>query len=124
MGGPWFSLRGVHELCIQRENDSIQFKRWSRSENCSKLWATLRFQTWEGTSFALFQTPSAVHSYDIRCSNDYLDIVTYMYSCRADSHVLYILGSQVSQLLDSSDGDQRIRPQGRTKTLSSVSYLP
>lgn len=49
MGGPWFSLRGVHELCIQRENDSIQFKRWSRSENCSKLWATLRFQTWEGT---------------------------------------------------------------------------
>lgn len=48
MGGPWFSLRGVHELCIQRENDSIQFKRWSHSENCSKLWATLRFQTWEG----------------------------------------------------------------------------
>ncbi|KAL9484786.1 hypothetical protein ACSS6W_003575 [Trichoderma asperelloides] len=47
MGGPWFSLRGVHELCIQRENDSIQFKRWSHSENCSKLWATLRFQTWE-----------------------------------------------------------------------------
>ncbi|KAH6606443.1 hypothetical protein Trco_005596 [Trichoderma cornu-damae] len=47
MGGPWFSLRGVHELCIQRENDSIQFKRWSRSENCSKLWALLRFQTWE-----------------------------------------------------------------------------
>ncbi|KAH0528121.1 hypothetical protein TsFJ059_003023 [Trichoderma semiorbis] len=47
MGGPWFSVRGVHELCIQRENDSIQFKRWSRSENCSKLWATLRFQTWE-----------------------------------------------------------------------------
>ncbi|EHK16854.1 uncharacterized protein TRIVIDRAFT_163085 [Trichoderma virens Gv29-8] len=47
MGGPWFSVRGVHELCIQRENDCIQFKRWSRSENCSKLWATLRFQTWE-----------------------------------------------------------------------------
>ncbi|KAM0514861.1 hypothetical protein ACHAPE_006537 [Trichoderma viride] len=47
MGGPWFSLRGVHELCIQRENDSIQFTRWSHSENCSKLWATLRFGTWE-----------------------------------------------------------------------------
>lgn len=52
MGGPWFSVRGVHELCIQRENDSIQFKRWSRSENCSKLWATLRFQTWEGMSIS------------------------------------------------------------------------
>ncbi|KAK1240830.1 hypothetical protein MKX07_006263 [Trichoderma sp. CBMAI-0711] len=47
MGGPWFSVRGVHELCIQRENEAIHFKRWSRSENCSKLWATLRFQTWE-----------------------------------------------------------------------------
>ncbi|KAK5990524.1 hypothetical protein PT974_08793 [Cladobotryum mycophilum] len=47
MGGPWFSSRGAHELCIERDGDSLQFNRWSRSENCSKLWATLRFITWE-----------------------------------------------------------------------------
>ncbi|KOS19322.1 hypothetical protein ESCO_000898 [Escovopsis weberi] len=47
MGGPWFSSRGAHELCIERDADSLQLKRWSRSEDCSKLWATLRFMTWE-----------------------------------------------------------------------------
>lgn len=48
MGGPWFALRGAHELCIHREGDLLQLKRWSRSENCAKIWATLRFITWEG----------------------------------------------------------------------------
>ncbi|KAK3956351.1 hypothetical protein QBC32DRAFT_330990 [Pseudoneurospora amorphoporcata] len=43
----WFSLYGVHELCIGREGSALQLKRWSRSEQCSKLWAALYFITWE-----------------------------------------------------------------------------
>ncbi|KAJ9138539.1 hypothetical protein NKR19_g7821 [Coniochaeta hoffmannii] len=46
-GNPWFSLRGAHELCINREGSALQLKRWSRSEQCSKLWAVLFFLTWE-----------------------------------------------------------------------------
>lgn len=46
-GNPWFSLRGAHELCISREGSALQLKRWSRSEQCSKLWAALYFMTWE-----------------------------------------------------------------------------
>lgn len=59
--------------------------------------------------FVLLQALSALHSHDIRRSNGDLDIVTNTYSFRADSHVLYVLVSQVSQRLDSSDRDQRIR---------------
>lgn len=47
-GNPWFSLRGAHELCINREGSALQLKRWSQSEHCSKLWAVLFFLTWEG----------------------------------------------------------------------------
>lgn len=47
-GNPWFSLLGAHELCIGREGSALQLKRWSRSEQCSKLWAALYFLTWEG----------------------------------------------------------------------------
>ncbi|KAK0628124.1 hypothetical protein B0T17DRAFT_486231 [Bombardia bombarda] len=47
-GNPWFALRGAHELCIGREGSALQLKRWSRSEQCSKLWAALYFLTWEG----------------------------------------------------------------------------
>ncbi|KAK3330280.1 hypothetical protein B0H66DRAFT_611683 [Apodospora peruviana] len=46
-GIPWFSLRGAHELCIGREGSALQLKRWSLSEQCSKLWAALYFLTWE-----------------------------------------------------------------------------
>ncbi|KAK0754059.1 hypothetical protein B0T18DRAFT_28159 [Schizothecium vesticola] len=46
-GQPWFSLLGAHELCISREGSALQLKRWSRSEQCSKLWAALYFLTWE-----------------------------------------------------------------------------
>ncbi|KAK3695214.1 hypothetical protein B0T22DRAFT_508272 [Podospora appendiculata] len=46
-GTPWFSMRGAHELCISREGSALQLKRWSRSEQCSKLWAVLYFLTWE-----------------------------------------------------------------------------
>ncbi|GAB1311187.1 DH domain-containing protein [Madurella fahalii] len=44
---PWFSLLGAHELCIEREGSALQLKRWSHSEQCSKLWAALYFLTWE-----------------------------------------------------------------------------
>ncbi|KAK0733333.1 hypothetical protein B0T26DRAFT_632503 [Lasiosphaeria miniovina] len=46
-GEPWFSMYGVHELCIGREGSTLQLKRWSRSEHTSKLWAALYFLTWE-----------------------------------------------------------------------------
>ncbi|RSL39330.1 hypothetical protein CEP51_016819, partial [Fusarium floridanum] len=47
MGSPWFSLRGAHELCVEREGSSLQFWRWSPNEGCAKLWANLCFMTWE-----------------------------------------------------------------------------
>ena len=47
-GKPWYSLRGAHELCIERDGSSLHFKRWSNSEGCSKTWAVLNFATWEG----------------------------------------------------------------------------
>uniref|UniRef100_A0A0L0NNJ7 Uncharacterized protein n=1 Tax=Tolypocladium ophioglossoides (strain CBS 100239) TaxID=1163406 RepID=A0A0L0NNJ7_TOLOC len=46
-GTPWFSVRGAHELCIERDGSSLQFKRWSRTERRSKTWAVLHFMTWE-----------------------------------------------------------------------------
>lgn len=48
MGSPWFSLRGAHELCIQREGSSLQLRRWSQTAQASKPWAWLYFKTWEG----------------------------------------------------------------------------
>ncbi|KAF4335245.1 hypothetical protein FBEOM_10895 [Fusarium beomiforme] len=47
MGTPWFSLRGAHELCVERNGSSLQFWRWSTSEHCAKMWANLCFMTWE-----------------------------------------------------------------------------
>ncbi|WYZ42779.1 hypothetical protein EsH8_VI_000478 [Colletotrichum jinshuiense] len=47
LGAPWFSLRGTHELVIQREASSLQLNRWSNSEGIPKLWASLFFKTWE-----------------------------------------------------------------------------
>ncbi|PNY23355.1 Uncharacterized protein TCAP_06694 [Tolypocladium capitatum] len=46
-GTPWFSVRGAHELCIERDGSSLQLKRWSRMERRSKTWAVLHFMTWE-----------------------------------------------------------------------------
>lgn len=54
----------------------------------------------------------------------FIHAVTNMHTHRTDSHVLYILGPQVSQLFDSATGDQGIRSQGRTQTLPSVSSHP
>ncbi|KFA66550.1 hypothetical protein S40285_00703 [Stachybotrys chlorohalonatus IBT 40285] len=47
MGGPWYSRYGAHELVIERDHCSLRFKRWSKTEGCSKLWAILHFMTWE-----------------------------------------------------------------------------
>ncbi|KAI5466230.1 hypothetical protein BGZ63DRAFT_438061 [Mariannaea sp. PMI_226] len=47
LGTPWFSLRGAHELCVERDGSCLQFWRWSTSEGCAKLWASLCFMTWE-----------------------------------------------------------------------------
>ncbi|KAH6898528.1 hypothetical protein B0T10DRAFT_555837 [Thelonectria olida] len=47
LGTPWFSLRGAHELCVEREGSCLQFWRWSTTEGCAKLWASLCFMTWE-----------------------------------------------------------------------------
>ncbi|KAK1570293.1 uncharacterized protein LY79DRAFT_45895 [Colletotrichum navitas] len=47
LGAPWFSLRGTHELVLQREENCLQLKRWSLSEGAPKLWASLYFKTWE-----------------------------------------------------------------------------
>ncbi|CAJ2513130.1 Uu.00g012490.m01.CDS01 [Anthostomella pinea] len=45
---PWVSLRGVHELCINRAKDSrLDLTRWSNSERRAKPWAELSFSTWE-----------------------------------------------------------------------------
>ncbi|POR39802.1 Uncharacterized protein TPAR_00008 [Tolypocladium paradoxum] len=46
-GTPWFSVRGAHELCIERDGSSLQLKRWSRTEMRPKTWAVLYFMTWE-----------------------------------------------------------------------------
>jgi hypothetical protein len=53
IGGAWFSLRGFHELCIEREGSSLLLKRWSQSAHASKTWAILNFKTWEGSSACL-----------------------------------------------------------------------
>jgi hypothetical protein len=47
MGGPWYSKQGAHELCIDRDHSAIRLRRWSKTENCAKLWAVLHFMTWE-----------------------------------------------------------------------------
>ena len=44
----WFSLRGAHQLVVDRDGGALHFKRWSKSEKCPKLWAVLYFITWEG----------------------------------------------------------------------------
>lgn len=47
MGGPWFSVRAAHELCLDRDGGSLQFWQWNESEGCARRWASLCFVTWE-----------------------------------------------------------------------------
>ena len=44
----WFSLRGVHALCIKRHGSSLQLRQWCTEQQNSANWATLDFKTWEG----------------------------------------------------------------------------
>jgi hypothetical protein len=46
----WYSMRGAHELRIGREGSALQLRRWSRTDQCSKLWMAMYFLTWEGKS--------------------------------------------------------------------------
>ncbi|KAL6869888.1 hypothetical protein ACO1O0_001220 [Amphichorda felina] len=46
-GQAWFSQRGCHELCIDRDGCVLRLKRWSHTSNRSKNWAVLNFLTWE-----------------------------------------------------------------------------
>lgn len=49
-GHQWFSARPVGELLIQRNRSGVELRRWSHSEEVSKLWASFYFITWEGLS--------------------------------------------------------------------------
>lgn len=46
-GTEWFCYRGVHEVCIYRDENSLKLKRWSVTSQSSKIWAILSFITWE-----------------------------------------------------------------------------
>ncbi|KJZ73496.1 hypothetical protein HIM_07052 [Hirsutella minnesotensis 3608] len=46
-GVPWFSVRGAHELCVERDGSCLHLKRWSSAAKCAKTWAVLCFMTWE-----------------------------------------------------------------------------
>ncbi|KAI1840919.1 hypothetical protein JX265_004635 [Neoarthrinium moseri] len=47
-GQPMVSTYGAHELCIERRDSAtLQFTRWSESEQRTKLWASLVFTIWE-----------------------------------------------------------------------------
>ena len=45
--GPWYSIRGAHELTPERSGSALILRRWSTSLSRLTSWATLFFQTWE-----------------------------------------------------------------------------
>lgn len=48
-GQPWVCIRGAHNLCISRHDESVvNLTRWSDREQCRKLWASLVFGNYEG----------------------------------------------------------------------------
>ncbi|KAJ3536342.1 hypothetical protein NM208_g6767 [Fusarium decemcellulare] len=47
VGTPWYSVRGCHEICVDRDGSCLQLWRWSTIEQCAKLWARLCFTAWE-----------------------------------------------------------------------------
>ena len=49
-GNRWYSMKGVHELCVRRDGSALQLKRWSHKDHQAKLWAVLYFLTWEGNT--------------------------------------------------------------------------
>jgi hypothetical protein len=82
-GGAWFSMRGFHELCIEREGSSLILKRWSRTAHTSKNWAILNFKTWEG----LYMRAWTRHTID----------GSLMTLCRTRTFVLHVPGTQSSE---------------------------
>ncbi|ROW11242.1 hypothetical protein VMCG_01519 [Cytospora schulzeri] len=46
-GAEWLCYRGVHEICVYRDENSLKLKRWSITRQASKVWAVLSFITWE-----------------------------------------------------------------------------
>ncbi|KAG7422210.1 hypothetical protein Forpe1208_v000810 [Fusarium oxysporum f. sp. rapae] len=76
MGTPWFSLRGAHELCVERNGSSLQFWRWSSSEHCPKMWANLCFMTWEELVlvYCCFLSFKARNSLTVQVANEDLTL--------------------------------------------------
>ncbi len=94
-GTPWFALRGVHELCIERNGSCLQFKRWSRSEKRSKTWAVLCFMTWEG------MRATSIHPLVCLLA----EWLTYE---RTRAHALDVRLSQGSESTHGSTGPRRV----------------
>ncbi|CAK7268241.1 hypothetical protein SEPCBS119000_002960 [Sporothrix epigloea] len=46
-GAKRFSVRGIHDLCIERDGSSLVIKRSSPANRSGKLWAVLSFRSWE-----------------------------------------------------------------------------
>ena len=108
-GNPWFSLLGAHELCIEREGSALQLKRWSRSGQCSKLWAALYFLTWEGkdsASHGPWSTPLTPKR------------------CRDGAILLHLRRSQGPQHVDGPGSPKRIQASEGEAPFPSVGAIP
>jgi hypothetical protein len=46
-GQMFYTTQGVHTLCVDKVGNSLVLKRWSYSAHRSKVWTSLRFQSWE-----------------------------------------------------------------------------
>jgi hypothetical protein len=70
---PWVSMRGAHELCISRHDESvINITRWSTRDKCKKLWASLVFTALEGQQRVL--------GCFLSCANPGLELVLFYYT--------------------------------------------
>jgi hypothetical protein len=91
-GSSLFCQQGVHELCISRDGPALFLKRWSLSEQCSKLWAVLNFLTWEGkVHFPPEQDEACRHHLELT------------QDCRTGLILLYLRSSQGPRHVDCSD---------------------
>lgn len=52
--GPRSSIIGAHELGIKRVHNTLELRRWSRSQEQPVLWSILAFRTWEGKCNILY----------------------------------------------------------------------
>lgn len=109
----WFSSYGVHELCIGREGSALQLKRWSRSEQCSKLWAALYFITWEG------KLPVVDIFHDIWESVQLIGLI----SCRDGTLLLHLCRAQGSQQANCPNCTNRVPITKGEAALPSVRII-